>query len=71
MLWKYAGSPETDDQSLAFTDADQASDYARKALLWAVRNGIMSGDGHGQLAPGETATRAEAAQMLKNFMENT
>ncbi len=71
MLWKYAGSPETDDQSLAFTDADQASDYARKALLWAVRNGIMSGDGRGQLAPGETATRAEAAQMLKNFMENT
>ncbi len=70
MLWKYAGSPEVSDQTLDFTDADQASSYARKALRWAVENGVMSGDGSGQLAPGATATRAEAAQMLKNFMES-
>jgi hypothetical protein len=71
MLWKYAGSPKASGQDLTFTDADQASGYAREALSWAVENGILSGYGDGQLVPGGTATRAQAAQMLKNFMENT
>lgn len=72
MLWRYAGSPETgSDQGLAFTDADQTSGYAQQALRWAVSNGIISGYPNGQLNPGGTATRAQAAQMLKNFMENT
>ena len=72
MLWRYAGSPEAkSDRALAFTDADQASDYALEALRWAVENGVLNGHGNGRLAPGGTATRAEAAQMLKNFMENT
>ena len=72
MLWRYAGSPEAgSDQGLAFTDADQASGYAQQALRWAVSNGIISGYPNGQLNPRGTATRAQAAQMLKNFMENT
>ena len=72
MLWRYAGSPEAkSDRALAFTDADQASGYALEALRWAVENGVLNGHGNGRLAPGGTATRAEAAQMLKNFMENT
>ncbi len=71
MLWKYAGSPETNSQALAFTDADQASGYALKALRWAVETGILSGYTDGRLAPEGTATRAQAAQMLKNFMENS
>ncbi len=70
MLWKYAGSPKASGQDLSFTDADQASSYAREALSWAVENGILSGYTNGQLAPGGTATRAQAAQMLKNFMES-
>ena len=72
MLWRYAGSPEDGgDQALAFTDADQASGYAQQALRWAVANGVISGYPNGQLNPRGTATRAQAAQMLKNFMENT
>lgn len=71
MLWKYAGSPKASGQVLEFTDADQASGYALEALSWAVENGILNGCADGQLAPGETATRAQAAQMLKNFMEST
>ena len=71
MLWKYAGSPVTNNQTLAFTDADQASGYALKALRWAVETGILSGYTDGRLAPEGTATRAQAAQMLKNFMENS
>ena len=70
MLWKYAGSPKAGDQVLPFADADQASDYAQEALRWAVEKGILSGHSDGQLAPRGTATRAQAAQILKRFMEN-
>ncbi len=72
MLWRYVGSPKANGRDLAaFTDADQISSYAQEALCWAVENGILNGNGSGQLTPGGTATRAEAAQMLKNFIENT
>ena len=71
MLWKYAGSPAPSGQTLDFADADQASGFALDALCWAVENGILSGCNEDQLAPDGTATRAQAAQMLKNFMENT
>ena len=70
MLWRYVGSPEAEDHDLAFTDADQVNSYAHEALCWAVENGVLNGNGSGQLLPGGTTTRAEAAQMLKNFMEN-
>lgn len=69
MVWKYAGSPEAAGQTLAFADADQISDYAQQALCWAVENNILSGCADGLLAPGGPATRAQAALMLKNFME--
>lgn len=71
MLWRYAGSPAVVGQTLNFTDADKASDYALEALRWAAANGILNGYGDGQLDPGGLATRAQAAQMLKNFLENT
>ena len=72
MLWRYVGSPEANGHDLtAFTDADQINSYAQEALCWAVENGVLKGNGSGQLVPGGTATRAEAAQMLKNFIENT
>ena len=70
MLWRYAGSPQAGSQTLDFTDADQASGYAQEALCWAVEKGILRGVGGGVLDPGGTATRAQAAQLLKNFMEN-
>ncbi|MCI9474807.1 MAG: S-layer homology domain-containing protein, partial [Flavonifractor sp.] len=70
MLWRYVGSPEASGHNLDFADADQVNSYAMEALCWAVENGVLSGNGSGQLVPGGTATRAEAAQMLKNFMEN-
>ena len=71
MLWRYAGSPEAGSQVLDFADADQVSSFALEALCWAVENGILHGVGSGVLDPGGTATRAQAAQLLKNFMENT
>ncbi len=71
MLWRYVGSPRAGRRDLDFADAEQVSGYAREALCWAVENGVLKGSGKGRLVPGGTATRAEAAQMLKNFMENT
>ena len=71
MLWRYAGSPEADGQSLNFVDADQVSGYAKDAIYWATANGIINGCGDGRLDPVGLATRAQAAQMLKNFIENT
>ena len=68
MLWRYAGSPAATEKELHFTDADKASGYALEALRWAVENGIINGYGNGQLAPQGLATRAQVAQMLKNFL---
>ena len=46
-----------------------AGGYALEALRWAVENNILSGREDGTLAPPEPATRAQAAQILKNDME--
>lgn len=65
-----AGSPAAADKQLHFTDADQISGWALDALRWATEKGVVNGKGGGILDPGGQATRAETAQMLKNFMEN-
>ncbi len=69
MLWRYAGSPAASGRLPGFTDAGQISGYAREALRWAVENGIISGFGDGQMKPQGHATRAQVAQILKNFVE--
>ena len=70
MLWRYAGSPAATDKELHFTDADKASGYALEAMRWAVENGVINGKGNGILDPKGLATRAQVAQMLKNFLNN-
>ena len=68
MLWRYAGEPTTANQELHFIDADDSSDYALEALNWAVGSGIINGHSNGELAPKGEATRAQVAQMLKNYL---
>ena len=70
MLWRAAGRPAASSRVLPFPDADQAADYAREALCWAVEHGIIHGGSSGTLDPKGLATRAQTAQMLKNFLEN-
>lgn len=70
MLWRYAGSPEPRKNELDFSDAGKVSEYAWKALCWANENGIVNGKGNRVLDPKGKATRAEAAQMLKNYIED-
>lgn len=70
MLWRYAGRPAPTRLRLDFPDADQVSSWALDALCWAAEQGILNGR-DSLLAPSGFATRAEAAQMLKNFLERT
>lgn len=70
LLWRYAGSPPAADLPLNFTDAGEASGYARDALRWAVEQGILTGKGGGVLDPRGKASRTEVAQMLTRFCLN-
>ncbi len=69
MLWRQAGSPDSSHSLSQFSDAAQIGDYAQTALAWANENGIVSGHDNGTLAPRQTATRAEIAQMLMRFAQ--
>ena len=51
----------------AFEDRAQVSDWAEEQVRWAVAAGIMSGYSENRLAPRDTVTRAEGAQMMTNF----
>ena len=70
MPWRYAGSPAAADKQLHFTEADQTSGWALDALRWVTEKGVVNGTVNGILDPTGQATRAETAQMLKNFVEN-
>ena len=69
-MYNYAGTPEVNG-TLNFVDADQVSDWAYDAMLWANQNGIIGGkkldDGSVVLDPSGNATRAEAASMLMGY----
>lgn len=67
MLWRYSGSPAATNKELHFNDTDEISGFALEALRWAVEKGIINGYGDGRLGPQGLATRAQVAQMLRNF----
>lgn len=69
ILWRYEGSPTPTRTELRFTDTDRISDYALDALCWAVENGIINGKGNNMLGPQGSATRAQVAQVLMNYLE--
>ena len=55
-----------------FPDSNKADPYAVKALQWAVAEGVINGVQSGSavtLQPRSTATRAQVAQLLRNFFE--
>ncbi len=81
MLYKYARMNGYDLTANAgeinkYADGQKVSSYAKTAMDWAITKGVMSGKGTKgedistfRLDPAGTATRAECAAMLKNFME--
>ena len=53
-----------------FTDAGQISPFALEAMRWAHAEGLINGTSSSTLTPGGTATRAQAAVLLRGFCEN-
>ena len=70
MLWRYAGSPVVEGDLADYPDSASVSDWAVNAMIWAVENGVITGNGAGALNPQGTATRAEVATILMRFIEN-
>ncbi len=74
MLWRYARykgydvSVGEDTNLLSYQDIGQLSEYAVSAMQWAVGAGVLNGY-NGALSPRDNASRAQAAQMLRNFEE--
>lgn len=71
MIYKYE---ETKQGELAvgdlssFKDADLASDWAKEALAWANKEGIVGGKTKDTIEPKLGATRAEVATMLMRYI---
>jgi hypothetical protein len=76
ILYRYAGAQGLDisvagDVS-SFMDAKDVSAWASDALAWAVGSGIITGRSNPvgvELAPKDTATRAEVAAMIMRLIE--
>jgi len=69
MLWRYVGEPEGDADLSDFVDGNDVSEWAEEAMRWAVSIKVIGGRGNGILAPQGLATRAEVAQIFKNYFE--
>ena len=66
ILWRYAEEPEASAQD--FADEASIAGYAAQAVDWARANEIVGGVGDNQFAPTGSATRAQTAVILRNFL---
>ena len=74
ILYGYAKLNEADTEQggmsiREYADYGRISSWALEAMDWSVNAGILSGKSASTLDPTGTATRAEAAQMLRNLCE--
>ena len=71
ILYRYSDSPKVDGKLEGFRDADDVSNYAVDAMIWAVSEGIIKGVGEGEtvaLNPKANATRAQIATIFARFL---
>ena len=69
MLWRCANCPPAGVSALSrFSDGGAVHDWARQATAWAVRNGILQGNGSA-LDPRGCTTRAQAAALLMRYCQ--
>lgn len=66
---KFTGKAEGKLASLTFTDKERISSWAQDAVVQATGAGILQGNKEGAFAPKSNATRAEAAVVLKRWLE--
>ena len=71
MLRRYAGTAGRDVSAQgglsAFPDGGKVAGWAEDGMAWAVGAKLINGTGAGLLAPQDTATRSQVAQILLNF----
>lgn len=67
ILWRYAGSPNA-SAGQDFADETAISAYASAAVDWARANGIVNGMEGNRFAPQLSATRAQVATILRNYL---
>ena len=67
VLWRYAGSPAVTGGE-TFADNASISSYAAQAVAWSRANNIVAGKPGNLFDPKGSATRAEYAVILQNFM---
>lgn len=70
MLYRYAGSPAISGNLNAYSDGSTVSSWAEEGMIWAVQNGLISGVGNGALDPQGSATRAQVATILRQYIAN-
>ena len=69
ILWCYEGKPRADGGA-DFADEGQISPWASTAVDWARASGIISGRGGNRFAPRDSASRAEVAAMVMNYLQH-
>ena len=67
ILWRYAGSPAA-ESGTDFADEGSISAYATQAVDWARANGLVNGVEDNRFLPQSSATRAQVATILRNYL---
>ena len=67
ILWRYAGSPAA-ESGTDFADEGSISAYATQAVDWACANGIVNGVEDNRFLSQSSATRAQVATILRNYL---
>ena len=77
ILYRYAQNEDLASDAAAvldFPDGDTVQSWALDAMRWAVAEGLLSGskhsDGKDYLDPQDSATRAQVAKILTQFVKN-
>ena len=66
-LWRQAGSPESSNSNIAFTDVAEDS-FCYDAVLWAVKQGITNGTTATTFSPNDTCVRGQIVTFLWRYM---
>ena len=70
ILYRYAGSPESDGMILGeFEDGETVADYGKAAMRWAVHAGLLTGTSDTALSPMGAATRSQTAVVLGRYLD--
>jgi hypothetical protein len=75
ILYYYAGGKSGMEQMFTaiydanYTDSSQVASWAKAPMYWGVYNEIISGTSAATLSPEGTATRAQVAKILVNYLE--